>query len=167
MSPNEALLAQDAARLGAWRQWLARLARRSASAATASPCCGRWQLSFDVHNFAPALQKVIVEQQGSDGTWRTLAARFTIEFRAAAARPRAWLRQPFSVPADDPDAPLRLAVRGLGQVAVGNITLTDGMEVRRPKSGRRRIILGRRAPTHGWPEFSLEQNAGEHVLVWG
>ncbi len=167
ISPNETLLAQDAARLRAWRQWLARVARRTTAAASASPCCGRWQLSFDVRNFAPALQKVVVEQQDPDGSWRALVGRFTIEFRAAAARPRARLRQPFSVPVDDSDRPLRIAVRGLGQVAVGNITLTDGVEIRRPTPGRRRIIIGRRAPKHGWPEFSLEQNTGEHALVWG
>jgi hypothetical protein len=167
MSPNETILAQDAGRLRSWRHWLARVARRPAAAASASPCCGRWQLSFVVRNFAPALQKVVVEQQGPDGEWRMLGGRFTIEFRATAARPRARVRQPFSVPVDDPDAPLRVAVRGLGQVAVGNFTLTDGVEVRRPKPGRRQIILGRRAPAQGWPEFSLEQNAGEHALVWG
>jgi len=164
VSPNEAMLTQDAARLRAWRQWLARISRRPAAVASASPCCGRWQLSFTVRNFAPALQKVVVEQQRPDGAWRTLGARFTIEFRAAAARPHARLRQPFSVPVDDPAAPLRLAVRGLGRVAVENITLADGVELRRPKPGRRRLILGRPAPTHGWPEFSLEQNASEHPL---
>jgi hypothetical protein len=167
ISPNETVFAQDAARLRAWRQWLARVTRRLSAAATASPCCGRWQLSFDVRNFAPALQKVMVEQQGPDGAWLPIGGRFTIEFRAAAARPRAKLRQPFSVPVDDPDSPLRVAVRGLGQVAVGNITLTDGVDVRRPKPGLRQIILGRRAPTHGWPELSMETNAGEHLVVFG
>jgi hypothetical protein len=32
--------------------------------------------------------------------------------------------------------------------------------------GPRRLVLGRLAPTHGWPEFSLEQNADERVLVF-
>ncbi len=164
--PNELMLAADAQRLRAWRAWLARCRRQPSHAWESSPVTGRWQLSFAVHNFAPALQKVVVEQQQPDGSWRMRHGRFTIEFRAAAARPHARLQQPFSTPIDDPDAPLRIAVRGLGQVAIGNIVLTDGVTSRRLKYPRRKIVLGRRAPRRGWPELDWERNADEHVLAF-
>jgi hypothetical protein len=162
-SPNETLLAQDAARLRAWRRWHARVHRQPAAAFEASPLCGRWQFSFTVRNFAPALQKVVVEQQQPDGVWRELGARFAIEFRAAAARPRANIRRLFSVPVSNSDDPLRVAVRGLGRIGIENVTLTDGVVALRPR-GPRRFVIGRHAPTHGWPEFSLEKNADERVL---
>ncbi len=164
-SPNETVLAQDAARLRNWRKWLARVRRCPVAAFEASPFCGRWQLSFTVRNFAPALQKIVVEQPFSDGAWRGLGGRFAIEFRAAAARPRANIRREFSVPVDDPAAPLRVAVRGLGRIGIENVTLTDGVASLRPR-GSRRFILGRPPPRAGWPEFSLEKNADERVLVF-
>jgi hypothetical protein len=163
--PNETVLALDATRLGAWRRWLARVRRRPAAAFEASPFCGRWQLSFTVRNFAPALQKIIVKQQQRDGTWRELGGRFAIEFRAAAARPRASVRREFSVPVDDPVAPLRVAVRGLGRIGIENVTLTNGVTTLRP-TGPRRFILGQPAPRSGWPEFSLECNAAERLLAF-
>lgn len=161
--PNELVLTLDAARLREWRRWLARARVRPAHALDASPFCGRWQLSLTVRNFAPALQKVIVEQQQGDGTWRELGGRFAIEFRAAAARPRANIRREFSVPVDDPAAPLRVAVRGLGRLGLENVTLTDGVTTLRPR-GPRRFVLGRNAPRTGWPEFSVEQNVADRVL---
>ena len=166
VSPNETILGDDAARLRTWRQWLARVRRRPTGAGDCSPLCGRWQLSFTVRNFEPALQKIVVEQQQSDGAWHELHSRFTIEFRAAAARPRTNLRRPFSLPLDNPAAPLRLGVRGLGRVGIGNIALSDGVTIRRPKPSRWQFILGHRAPAHGWPVFSLGQNADERALIF-
>jgi hypothetical protein len=162
-SPNETVLALDATRLGVWRRWLGRVRRRPAAAFEASPFCGCWQLSFTVRNFAPALQKIVVEQQQPGGEWRELGGRFAIEFRAAAARPRASIRREFSVPVDDPTAPLRVAVRGLGRIGIENISLTDGVTTLRPH-GPRRFILGRPAPRSGWPELLLEKNAVERPL---
>jgi hypothetical protein len=161
--PNETVLKLDAARLREWRRWLARARGRPAHVLDASPFCGRWQLSFTVRNFAPALQKVLVEQRQSDGVWRELGGRFAIEFRAAAARPHANLRREFSVPLADPAAPLRVAVRGLGRIGIENITLTDGITSLRPR-GPRRFALGRPAPHTGWPDLSLDRNVGERVL---
>ena len=164
--PNELMLAADALRLRVWRAWLARCRRQPFHAWESSPVTGRWQLSFAVHNFAPALQKVVVEQQQPGGTWLMLHGRFTIEFRAAAARSHARFQQPFSTPIDDPAAPLRIAVRGLGQVAIGNIVLTDGVTSRRQKHPRRKIILGRQAPRRGWPELDWKRNADQHVVAF-
>jgi hypothetical protein len=155
---NEALLDADEQRLADWRDWLKRAARQPAIIAGATPVCGAWQLQFMVHNFAPAVQKVVVEQQDEGGAWRELGARFTIEFRAQAARPRTKLKREFTVPVDSPGARLRIAVRGVGQVAISHATLTDGVETRRAASFHARQILGRAAPAAGLPVLDWSEN---------
>jgi hypothetical protein len=159
--PNEEMLTRDAQRLRAWRTWLRRAQKKPALANGATPVCGRWQLQFAVHNFAPALQKIVVEQQGPDASWKELHSVFTIEFKAAAAQPRARIVREISVPVDAADARLRIAVRGLGQVAVSGITLTDGVSARRPAGSRKKIVLGLPAPRRGFPSIDWEHNAGE------
>jgi hypothetical protein len=158
--PNETVLDLDERRLADWRAWLKRAARQPELSWGVTPVCGAWQLQFMVHNFAPAVQKVIVEQQDADGAWRELAARFTIEFRAAAARPHSKLKREFTVPVDSPDAKLRIAVRGVGQVAVTHAVLTNGVESRRSRTYAQRKILGRRAPARGFPLFEWAGNTG-------
>lgn len=153
---NEQILDADTQRLATWREWL-RSARRTPNLVLeTTPVCGRWQLTFTVLNFAPALQKIIVEQQSPDDTWRELHARHTIEFRAEAAAPRAKISRPFSVPIDDPAAPLRIALRGLGQVKLHTCTLTDGVTTLLPQRWPRatKKLLGRPAPTRGFPDIT-------------
>jgi hypothetical protein len=159
-SPNELILDRDTVRLREWKRWLAAVAKKPAHALTASPVHGRWQLTFFVHNFAPALQKILVEQQSADGTWTTLAERFTIEFSAKAARPRAKIRREFSVSIEDPSRPLRIALRGVGEIAVSNVVLNDGLNTLQPAHcpARERRRMGSPAPTHGFPDLSLGQN---------
>ncbi len=159
-SPNVAQLHEDARRLHDWQHWLIRAQQHPAIAHHATPFCGAWQLSFTVRNFAPALQKVIVEARQADGTWAELGARFTIEFRGTSARPRSSLTREFSVPAPAADTPLRIAVRGVGQVRIGGITLTDGMSeltLRNPppRAGK---TLGRPAPQRGLPALDWAKN---------
>jgi hypothetical protein len=156
---NEAMLDADEARLSTWRDWLKRAAIKRDLLWQATPVCGAWQLQFMVHNFAPAAQKVVVEQQAPDGTWRELAGRFTIEFRAQAARPKSRIKREFTVPVDLPDARLRIAVRGVGQVAVSHVSLTDGVESRRSQDYHGRSILGRRASPQGFlpPDWTSNQ----------
>lgn len=163
VSPNATILALDAARLREWRRWLTSVRSQPARSFDASPFCGRWQLSLTICNFAPALQKVVVEQRQDDDAWRELGGRFVIEFRATAARPRANIRREFSVPVNDPTAPLRVAVRGLGRIGLENVTLTDGVTTLRPR-GLRRFLLGHNASRTGWPEFSVTENAAERLL---
>ncbi len=166
--PNEILLAADARRLAAWQQWLGRAQRNPALLRKATPVCGAWQLQFMVHNFAPALQKVVVERRRPDGSWEELRGRFTIEFRAAAARPRTRIRREFIVPVDSPSAALRLAVRGIGQVRISQVGLTDGVTRLHPSNwpAARRKILGRPAPTRGFPVLDLLVNQGELPLAF-
>lgn len=159
-SPNEEILARDSKRLESWQNWLSAVATDSGHCLEASPVHGRWQLWFHVHNHSPALQKLVVEQQTADGTWVILAERFTIEFRAKAARPRANIRRELSVSVDSAARPLRIGLRGIGEVAVSHITLTDGVITLRPSgwSMRERRALGSPAPTVGLPDLHLASN---------
>jgi hypothetical protein len=159
--PNEEMLTRDAQRLRAWRAWLRRAQKKPALAQGATAVCGRWQLQFAVHNFAPALQKIVIEQQGTDGAWKELHRVFTIEFKAAAAQPRAKIVQEISVPVDAADARLRIAVRGLGQIAISSITLTDGIIAQSPAGSRKKIVLGQPAPHSGFPSINWAHNSGE------
>ena len=166
-SQNAAVLAGDARRLRAWQAWLRAVARRPVHARRASPVLGRWTLRFTLHHFAPAWQKVVVEQQRPDGAWREIYGRVTIEFRARAARPHPTkLRLEFACPVDDPDAPLRIATRCVGQVAVSHIELTDGVATRQHRSQRTRHTLGEPAPKSGWPKVDWVRNTGELPLHW-
>jgi hypothetical protein len=192
--PNELMLGHDAERLREWRLWLKRADRNLDIIWQATPVCGAWQLQFTVHNFAPALQKVVVEQRQPDGLWKTLHALPLMEFRAQAARPRTRIRREFSVPvpvdalvgarscralaagrskpaplqscgtevrtAPAQFPPLRLAVRGVGQVAVSHVELTNGV-IRLHPSGwlpLRKKILGQPAPRRGFPVVDFEKN---------
>ena len=189
--PNELILDRDAQRLRKWTRWLSDVARKPELVWQATPVCGVWQLQFTVHNFAPALQKVVVEQQQPDGTWAALHELHTIEFRAFAARPRTTIQREFSVPipaaaisnADrsetlkaerlkqeeyipvsrSPDFPisfrlLRIAVRGIGQIAISRVELTDGVTRIWPLGLQRtaRPILGRRTPQRVFPKIDSE-----------
>jgi len=161
-APNETILRADAGRLARWRDWLKQAARRPGIIRRVTPLCGAWQLQFWVHNFAPALQTVVVEQQQPDGAWRELASRCLIEFRAQAARPRSRIRREFTVPVGSPGAQLRIAVRGVGQVAISRVEVTDGQETLRARNGRNRNVLGIKAPRRGLPGLDWALNAG----VW-
>ncbi|MBC8040214.1 MAG: glycoside hydrolase family 20, partial [Opitutaceae bacterium] len=165
-SPYAEILDRDAVRLKSWRAWLTATAKNLARSLDASPVHGRWQLSFIVHNHAPALQKILVEEKSADGTWKTLAERFTIEFRAKAARPRANLKREFSVSIDSPARPLRIALRGIGEVAVSQVTFTDGVITLHPKAwpARERRTLGTPAPTSGFPDLHLASNRDAIML---
>lgn len=163
---NEQILDRDEQRLRDWLRWLGQALRQPDHSWTRSPVFGAWQLTFTVHNLAPALQKVVVEAQGTDGTWAEIGGRFTIEFRAAAARPKARIKRGFAVPVEDPEQPLRIAVRGLGKVAVSHVTLTDGVDVLRPRRRPlgRRTTLGRPAPRAGFPTLDWSRNEDELIL---
>ena len=164
--PNDRMLAADARRLQAWRRWLRRAGQRPAIARRATPVCGAWQLQFTVHNFAPALQRVVIEQRQADGRWRGLHGLHLIEFRAAAARPRAKIHHEISVPVDDPRRPLRIGIRGVGEAAVSQVALTDGVNTLDAAGwprGRRKII-GRPAPRQGLPRVDFARNAGGVAL---
>jgi hypothetical protein len=121
-----------------------------------------------VHNHAPALQKILVEQQSADGAWTTLAERFTIEFLAKAARPHASIRREFSVPVDTPARPLRIALRGIGEITVSHVRLTEGVITLAPRDWpvREHRTLGTPASRSGFPDLHLASNRDAVELVW-
>lgn len=152
--PNEAMLAADAQRLADWRRWLRQARRTPERINGPTPVCGAWQLQFWVHNTAPAVPRVVVEERQADGSWRELAGRHTIEFRAFAARPDANIRREFTVPVTSPESPLRLGVRGVGRVGLSHAALTNGVVVRRDAKFRTVRVLGRAAPKSGLPALN-------------
>ena len=151
--PNEKMLQSDAHRLKAWREWLQAARRNPAIITEDTPVCGAWQLQFMVHNFAPAGQKIVVEQLGTDGLWRELASRFTMEFRAQAARPHSKCKREFTVPLTTPTPSLRIALRGIGAVAISHITVTDGIVIQRRRDFSRKKILRGPLTRRGFPVF--------------
>lgn len=152
---NELILESDSARLLRWRQWLAKAQRNLDLLWQTTPVAGAWQLQFVVHNFAPAVQKVIVEQQEASGEWKEIVSRYTIEFTSRAARPSAAIQRELTAPLDRRDLPLRIRIGGVGQVEIGNVALTNGVETLLPlKSRRRRKRLGQKAPDRGLPDLN-------------
>jgi len=165
--PNEKMIGRDAERLRKIRRWIRRaLDGDLGSIRTASPVLGRCQLQFVVWNFAPAVQEVVLEQRGRDGTWKPIHRRFTVEFRAAAARRRTDIRRQFSAPVSSSGVKLRIAIRGVGQVKIGCPTLTDGATQMNPIGWRptQWKLLGKPAPQRGLPRFDREKNQGTITL---
>jgi hypothetical protein len=164
--PNERMIAQDAGRLRSLRRWIARCEADPASLTTASPVCGAWQLRFDVLLSEPALQRVVVECRDAEGRWQVLHGRTAIEFRAQAARPRASIRREMSVPVAGPESALRVAVRGIGRVAIANVELTDGVATLRARgwSAARRATLGATPPRTGFPVADWGRNTASVAL---
>jgi hypothetical protein len=158
-SPNLRMLRHDQDQLKALVKWLAAAQRNPSRAWMANPLCGEWQLSYAVWNFAPAVQQVIV-QQFQEGEWITLKACHTIEFSAAAAVRRSRLVRHHTVPVN-PSAnaagpwQLRFVLRGVGQVKIRPVSLTNGAVTLRPAGTTRRWHrLGVLAPTHGLPNLT-------------
>jgi len=56
------------------------------------------------------------------------------------------------VPLDSIAPPLRIAVRGVGQVAISHLTVTNGPETIRAVRFHQKRITGRRAATQGLPD---------------
>jgi hypothetical protein len=160
---NEMIVEADKRRLTAWLGWLRRLARRRDLVNGPNPICGSWQLNLRVHNFAPAVQKILVEQRKADGVWEELVGRYAIEFRAHAARAKTKLWRELSVPVANPDAVLRIRVGGVGQVQLSHTTLTNGTIQKRLQASSQRKRLGRRAPTQGFPEMA---STDDKASVW-
>lgn len=149
---NDRLLAADAQRVKDCQAWLGRALRRPAVVDASTPVCGAWQLQFMVHNFTPAVAKVVVEQQTAGGSWQEIAGRYTIEFRALAARPETRLKREFTVPVSSPQTPIRLLVQGVGQVGISHVALTDGRSRLIDPHFRGAVLIGAKAPRQGLPD---------------
>ncbi|HZZ57409.1 MAG TPA: glycoside hydrolase family 20 [Opitutaceae bacterium] len=124
---------------------------------------------FRVHNFAPAMQQVVVEAErweAGQEVWSVLRARATMEFTRRGATPRAaTLVRPLAVPLPLPlPSRLRLAVRGVGEVKVSRCeVLVDGRVVR--VGPRRPVRLGSPAPKRGFPPVDWSRNLGATQVI--
>ena len=156
MSPNEQIFHEDEERL--------RAAKRG------EPVFGgRWQLCYQVWNFAPALQLVGVEQLGDDEVWRTLQSCHTVEFQTRAAHRRSNIIREHAAPVEWNGEPselprLRIFVRGVGRVKIGSIILADTERKLSQKTRRLWTTIGSHAPVAGLPELDWKSNGGELAL---
>jgi hypothetical protein len=73
-----------------------------------------------------------------------------------SARPKSRLKREFTVPLDLPEARLRIAVRGVGQVGVSHVSMTDGVQSRRGRNYHVRKIIGERVSHLDFPHFDRE-----------
>jgi len=102
-----------------------------------------------------------------DGSWRELASRFTIEFRAFAARPATKIKREFTVPVASPEARLRIVVCGAGQVVVSQVALSNGVEARKTQYFHQRKKIGRRVRKRGLPRLEVNLKTSVAVLRIG
>lgn len=166
LNQNLALLEGDSQRLHAWCSLLKEVIQEPEFARGPTAVCGAWQMSARVHNFAPAVQKVIVEQEEVDGRWTEIFSRHTIEFRAHAARPRARIVRELSVPVSCPSVRLRLRIAGVGQVRLSNVILTDGVAKHTALRPRKLKLLGRKPTTSGLPDLQAQDARCCWVIPW-
>ena len=166
--PNELLLRADLGRQQSLLAWIDAVRQDAERLGAGSPVCGPWQLHFGVILIEPALQKIVVEEEVAPGQWRSLHERFTIEFRSSAARRTTALRLEWSVPLERLDRPLRIAVRGLGRVAITSVEATNGLYRLLPDvgGGRERAVIGTEAPDHGFPVLDWTRNTGGLPLTF-
>lgn len=151
---NERILSMDRQRFSMWQR--------------GEPVFGPpYQVCYEVHNFEPCLQLVLVEQQKSDGAWQVLQSCHTIEFQTRAAQPSGAVIREHAAPViwdGNASAPprLRIALRGLGRVKLQRIELRHGHSIlfKYPRS----IILGKTAPKQGLPELLWGDNVDQWAI---
>ncbi len=168
--PNTRQLAHDQARLTAWQTWLDRLETEPDQIFAASPLGGKWQFYAIVHTLRPALQQIVIQTQHEDGEWVDRHQRYLIEFRTKAARPRTTIRHWLSLPLESVETPIRLACRGIGQLAISDVHLSNGLQEYRPatKTNRKskRIILGSTEPVRDFFAFDRTVNQATWQPTW-
>ena len=165
-NPNLINLRADRTRLRTWRKWLLRARRNPVHLSEPSPIAGRWQLNLLVHNVRPGAQLLVVQRRNAEGLWEDVRSRHTIEFRTTAARRRSQIKREWSVPLENPDDPLRIVLRGIGEVAISDLVLTDGITKKTNRAWpiARRRRLGSPAPSAGWVDLDWTVNADSAEL---
>lgn len=163
---NAQILITDQERLEKWKHWLTAVQADPAHVTRENPMVGEWQLLLTVHATRPNANMVVVQQQLPDGTWQDLHQRHTIEFQSFVAKRRSEFKRAWSLPLTDSSSPIRLALRGQGEVSISHVRITNGVHELRnqswPFATRRR--LGRDAVTEGWPELDWTRNLAELEL---
>ena len=157
---NQTILKDDGEKLKAWKRWLYSTRRNVNHLLQTSPIAGRWQLCLTVHASRPTANLVVVQQQNKSGDWIDLRRRHTIEFRGHSAKACSQIKRPWSAPIEDPQRPIRIVLRGLGEVAISQVRLTDGITTKTNLTWKAalRKRLGTTAPTTGWPDLDWAKN---------
>ena len=144
--PNANQIKIDLSLLKRWQSWLATAKIDSTRVLTPSPIGGRWQFYAIVHTIRPALQQIVVQIRDAEGNWCDQHQRYLIEFRTKAARRRVNIRHWLSFPIDSPDTPIRLTCRGIGELAVSDVHLSNGVvryrPTKSPSRGSKKYYLG-------------------------
>ena len=169
-APNLRQMQHDQTRLAEWKIWLTATEHSPDAVFRTSPFGGAWNFYGIVHTLRPALQQIVIQIQDSAGHWQDQHERYLIEFRTKAARPRANIRHWLSFPVDSPHSKLRLVSRGIGQLAVSDVHLSNGIEELRPKikpaRKSKRTILGVIDPIRNFFEFDRSQNQAVWTIEW-
>lgn len=156
-SPNLLLLEHDQLQLQMWLTWLRQSLLKPEQVMTANALVADWLLSFTVWNFAPAVQRVVVEQKAAD-EWQVVKSCHTIEFTSRGASPRSVSKHVYAAPisgsTDHPPA-MRLVIRGVGRVRLSKLRLTNGVTRWDTPQKKPWIELGRHI-SEGWPQLDLE-----------
>jgi hypothetical protein len=160
---NSQIIESDRRKLAGWKKWLSSVMKDAENLKLASPLAGRWQLCLTVHATRPAANLVVIQQQNESGDWHDLRLRHTIEFRSGSARPRSKAKRTWSVPIEDPDLPLRIGLRGVGEVAISQVRLTDGISTRTDRTLKpaTRKKLGSIPKSAGWSHLDWTTNADQ------
>jgi len=169
-SPNSQQVIHDQAKTKQWRRWLEAASQDSQHLLSSSPFGGKWQFYCIVHTIRPALQKIVIQQQAEAGGWHDSHERYLIEFRTKAAKPRINIRHWLSFPLNSPCDRFRLVSRGIGELSLSDIHLSDGLQEIRPqiKPARKskRISLGRKQPVVDFFQFDRAENQSVWQPIW-
>lgn len=166
---NAQIVASDRRQLAAWKKWLSSVQKDAGNLMLASPLAGRWQLCLTVHVTRPAANLVVIQQQNETGEWSDLRLRHTIEFRSGSARPRSQVKRTWSVPIEEPDLPLRIGLRGVGEVVISQVRLTDGISTRTDPTWKpaTRKKFSSTPISEGWVPLDWSTNIDQFDLNFG
>lgn len=159
-SPYTAQFTRDRQQLKRWQQWLTKCGQHPSHVLTAIPVSGQWQLTYEIWNFAPAVQKITLEQRIRD-QWIPLKSCHTIEFLSEGADQKSSIKRHLSAPLAAPIGPnqlpaLRVTISGTGQIKLRSLQVSNGIEnfSADAKSWRK---LGHQAPQSGWPDLQQKE----------
>ncbi|MCP5528939.1 MAG: family 20 glycosylhydrolase [Opitutaceae bacterium] len=152
-APNLVLLDRDQLQLEMWSAWLRQCLINSEHVMTANTVVAGWLLSFSVWNFAPAVQRIVIEQRIGHA-WQPVKSCHTIEFQSRGAAPQSSLRHLYAAPVSgstEHPPSLRLVIGGVGRVRISELKITDGINTWTAAS-KSWLEVGHK-PVTGWPRL--------------
>lgn len=152
--PNLELMNRDRIQLASWTDWLRDCLDQPAHVLSTNVVVAENLLSFTVWNFAPAVQRIVIEQATGD-SWQVVKSCHTIEFMSSGASARSSLKHIYAAPISgsiDKPPSLRIAIGGVGRVRISNLRLTNGITAWKYDMAQTWIELGQNT-TKGWPQL--------------